>query len=639
MLACMLGFSAACSALFGSDFDGYSERHHASGAGGRDASVAPTAGSGGRTTVNDTGGSANPTASGGDASIGGATPVPPDHVAPDVEPREVGSGPDRSIGPEGGTGGGVGVRSPEGGRDVDADEGVEPPFVPPPPRPPYGSPWPLDIGPDNIGPFHVAGIEICYTIHPHVEWNGAVACYAQVDATRSCSGDQFDGTTVADVRLAFESLLEDAWARVANVEFYSADCVSDDTHHIGAANGPIMAVTFTTEGKDAAPLTNAVTGIGLHYGPGNSFAPDLHVDWKGLMSRDPDALRKILRESGQILGLPYEGLRGTPQQETAAPKACPTGLVRESPPSWSLTSLVDFYSVMDRCTPTSLITRPGLSPGDVASIQKLYGTKPTGALIGYRGGCTGPATSADGATVTSFPCRFVDLQTWSRPASATWPAFELTSGSDHWCMSVSGNAVGTGFTPVLGETCTQTDGQYFETKNVQWRAMGNMCVGVDGGHFGVPALAFCSGKPAQQWSFFDVNPSTTPTWDMIQYVPTGECVTMQTQSGALGEVATMATCSPADIRQHFRFDGGGLIRYGNYCLNVLGGQILDGELIGTTGSCGTNPPAFSSVFSISGNMKALGQCLSMEPLAGHIGKLGVEPCAAGNPNEMWDFHF
>jgi hypothetical protein len=188
---------------------------------------------------------------------------------------------------------------------------------------------------------------------------------------------------------------------------------------------------------------------------------------------------------------------------------------------------------------------------------------------------------------------------------------------------------------VLSEACNQSEGQRFEAKNVQWRAEGNMCVSASGGQV---ILEFCSGKPAQQWNFWDVDPATEPTWDMIQYAPTGQCVTMQTQTGAMHEEALLAACSSSDPRQHFTLLGDGFIGYGSLCLDVLGGEPIEGEHIGTWSGC-RNPVTFNSQFWISGNFKNAGQCLSTQPMAGYFGKLGVESCALGNPNQTWDFHF
>jgi hypothetical protein len=477
-----------------------------------------------------------------------------------------------------------------------------------------------------------------------VEWNNTPACAAQTSAALSCSGEPITGTTatpVADLRLAFETLLQDTWARATNLEFYSFECPTTAGHVDTSRVNPIpLQVTFTTKDVDAEPLTDAVTGIGKH-GAVDAFRSDLHVDWKGLLSRDPDALRTILRETGQVLGLRYEWFRDTTFAK--APNACPGDLMPQSAPSWTppLYSFYDFYSVTDRCTPTCA-TRPGLSPGDVVGAQKLYGTKPIGALLSYRAGCAGSDNPSDGAPVLSFPCRRTDTQKWSRPSSATWPAFEDTVSGQHRCMSVSGNAVSSGFTPVLSKPCDQSTGQRFELNNVEWRGEGNMCVTLTGTEV---TLDFCDGSKAQQWNFFDVNPSTEPTWDMIQSAQTGECVTMprdpsvdQTPPVPPAGDALLAPCSATNPRQHFVYLDGGFIQYGSLCLDVLGGEPVPGEHIGLWSGCGS-PVTFNSQFFISGQIKALGQCLSMRPKAGFIGEVGVEPCAPGNHDQFWEFHF
>jgi hypothetical protein len=493
-----------------------------------------------------------------------------------------------------------------------------------PADPPLGTLW-------SNSPFFT-GVLVCFTAAPHIEWNGELHCNAQAGPGQSCSGDPYAGTDLVTLGNAFLALIQETWSRATNLEFYANECPTEtDGGVVDTAKLPgRLAVTFVTKGADPEPLTKAVSGLGMH-----PFASDLHVDWKGLLAGDPETLRTIVRETGRILGFPYEWVRGPP---LGAPHSCPPGYVKDPHADFFKRPdpLVDYFSVMDRCTPTSS-TRPGLSPGDVIAAQLTYGTKQTGGLVGYRAYCADveEARTAPGSPVVGFPCRRAMNDSFCR-CSQNSPQFKATFGNQERCLGVSQDAVSSGFTAVVSDPCdTGRNGQKFTSSNVEWRAMGNMCLAAANGKI---ELEFCDGSPAQRWNFWDVDASTEPTWDQIQSAATGQCATAQTSLGDASELIVLATCSATDPRQHFQYQGEGFIGYGSWCFNVLRGAPTPGSLLGMWNGC-LNSTNYASQFHVSGAFTAMGQCLAMRDRPGFFPGVGVEPCTPGARREIWDFHF
>jgi hypothetical protein len=475
-------------------------------------------------------------------------------------------------------------------------------------------------------------ISVCFTTAPHVEWTGKLRCEKQVNSDLSCSGDPFAGTDTASLRQSFMDLIRDSWSRSTNLEFLDYECpVSGDAGHVNGGDLPAtLVVTFVTKGADPAPLTEDVTGLGKH-----DFASDLHVDWQGLRDRNPDALRAILRETGRVLGFPYEWLRGP---ANGAPNPCPADYTKD--PELGVVqntlAIVDYFSVMDRCTPTSA-TRPGLSPGDVIGAQWFYGNKQNGGLVGYRGYCANVprADPTAGVGLIAFPCRTATNDSWCR-CTHDVPRFEATFSGQTRCIGVRGNGDSlSGFTPAVSEACDQSTGQRIPIGNVEWRALGNMCLAAKTDHI---ELAFCDGSAEQKWNFMDADPATPVDWDQIQSAQTGNCVTAQTDTGNYGEQLSLSPCSTSDPHQHFRYIGDGFINYGSFCFNVLVGQPVAGERLGLWNGCGY-ASTYNSRFYVSGAFKSFDQCLSTRPHQGNFDDVGVEPCTPGSPREIWDYRF
>jgi hypothetical protein len=493
---------------------------------------------------------------------------------------------------------------------------------------------------------------VCFTVAPHVEWNGETACTPQGRGL-GCDGEQFSGKSETALREALATLLYDNWARSANVEFYGfIDCSSIDNLDHGDLTGPggagagVVMVTFVDRDYDQEP-TLAVSGLGWH----SYFPGDLHVDWQGLRDEIPATQRAILREMGHILGFPYEWARPPTPTPPATPTPCPVDLPKDPAVSWlqrpsvaGSSSLEDYGSVMDRCTPVQN-TRPGLSPGDVVGAWQLWGKKIEGSVVGYRGFCPyidllpadggGYTVAPIGSKVITYPCRGGQNATWKHTDTAN--RFESFLTGPPRCWAVRDNIVSsTTYTDVLNNACDQSEGQLFPVTNVEWRAAGNMCVAAVNGRL---QLAICDGSPNQLWTFFDADPATPLLYSQIHSVGTGDCVATQGSFARPGEDLVLNTCSPTDTRQQFIFPGQGVISHpvNNLCVNVKGGSIAADTAIQLTDKC--NQIRYPIQFYVSGAFSSLGQCLSSRTTAEGGGIAVVEPCDSAAPQQFWDFHF
>jgi hypothetical protein len=238
-LTSTLALSAACSALYGSDFDKYSPRNSSAGAGGRDASTSPTAGTGGLTSPGLTGGTAGTPNGGtttGGAPMGGRSDSsggsPSGGATGGTSPLDSGNTGGQSF-PTGGTAGSGGVGGSTGGTQVDAGSGgtggrdagagtggranPKPDGAAGasdsgdasgngagdagPADPPLGTLW-------SNSPFFT-GVLVCFTAAPHIEWNGELHCNAQAGPGQSCSGDPYAGTDLVTLGNAFLALIQE----------------------------------------------------------------------------------------------------------------------------------------------------------------------------------------------------------------------------------------------------------------------------------------------------------------------------------------------------------------------------------------------------------------------------------------------
>jgi len=475
-----------------------------------------------------------------------------------------------------------------------------------------------------------ASIPVCFTIEPHREWDGTIACPGQI-AGHDCAGASFSGTSEAQLRDELQALLRETWERAARLTFASFTvCDSATTTHIVESGdlSETVIVSFVGEGP-----TRATTGIGRR-----TIASDVHVNWHSLTGADPRGLREILREFGHVLGFRYEWLRKSqPPQGSCPVNLAPDPVAGTIPPPPVVS---DPSSVMDRCSdppdPSQL-----LSPGDFIGAQFVYRLKHDGAIVGTRAQCISvmQASTALGTPVIGASCVQEPSSRWFRTSVMPQsPRFEASLPGALRCLTARQDLdAGIGGLAIVSDQCTLADDQRFPTINLEWRAMGSMCIAAVGDHL---ELRGCDGSQAQQWNFFDGDPTTPMDWHQIQSSD-GRCVstrtdpTSWTKTTVVGEEVSLQSCDPADPRQLIYFLEGGFFGLGNplLCLNVDGGQLSPGSHIAIADSC-SDYNVSSSEFYVSGRLRVLGKCLNMS----EKGVVTAAPCSDKSLEQLWDYH-
>lgn len=331
----------------------------------------------------------------------------------------------------------------------------------------------------------------------------------------------------------------------------------------------------------------------------------MRLNWLAINSAtDPNNTLNLLHEFGHALGFSHEWLRS-------------------SVPGNTLGTEDDGRSIMHYGPNT-------LSAWDILGIQKAYGRKPTGSVVGRSGQCAGVynASTAAGTAIVGTFCSGSPATTFLRESGT----YHMRNGLANRCLNIQ-TAVGPN--ALISWDCTSTNNEDFVFQDVEWRAMGNMCVHRNGS---LLELRECTGGAEQKWRFFTTTGggATTPYWQII--ANNGDCVEAQTTSGAIGEQLRVRTCSSTNTKQRFRFPGLGRVTYESnqgLCLNVSGGRAVNSNIV-LWNDCSSSP-GYNSQFYLSGQLKAPSANYCMWS-GGRSTQLSMSTCSS-SPSQRWDYYF
>jgi len=287
-------------------------------------------------------------------------------------------------------------------------------------------------------------------------------------------------------------------------------------------------------------------------------------------------------------------------------------------------------------------SNPGvLSPGDVIGAQAAYGRKATGSIVTPGGTCADVygGFSDPGTPIITYACLSQFNDTWFQMRDNGADVLQANfPGSVARCLNVSGGVFTPG-TPVISWTCDGGQNEVFGFSNNEWHGMGNMCAtaaGTSAGSAIVMQPCNSNNIVGQRWAFRQTG---TPGKTRIISLPFSNqlCVSAATAAGSLGEQLSLQPCNTSDSRQSFTLPGQGILGFGSFCANVLGGAPVSGSPIGLWNGCANTPRPYNAQFSIFGHVDVAGACID----SSNPNQVTVQSCeltTTSTSPQSWEYY-
>jgi hypothetical protein len=417
----------------------------------------------------------------------------------------------------------------------------------------------------------------------------------------------FGSTVPTAFRTKVRSQVENSWERVANLDFSGwGTCPSR------LPSGGLVVVNI--DASIVVPGTTTVAD-GLATRPDNPATALTTVKFRNTMVSN----KTFVHEFGHVLGWADQTTSTNPCTEITSGG---TNLAWES----------DLHTSVMSQNNCQLLE--SLSPWDVLGTRYIYGQHPPGQITGVNGldVAISGAQVGNNADVVAWRMlggewhgRFKRTATIARTLAAKTP-------NAIWrCLAVKGGVVGSGFTQIVAKDCAASAPQLFDFTNMSWLVMGNKCVHASSYSAGATlSIQECVTNTGQQrWDFFAGS-------NQIKLNGTNLCVTVPGGSTALGTRPTLQACDSSASNQVFVYSED-RIRFGDKCMNVYGGSAANGGAIVLWDGCDVVPHYHNAQFTIRGQIKAMGQCLTMQnDVAADGALIGVEPCSV-TATQVWEY--
>ena len=393
---------------------------------------------------------------------------------------------------------------------------------------------------------------------------------------------------------------EQSWARVANITFTGWDNVcfqsgqGDDQDR--SVNPATIMFAFDSRG-DSADIRGKDTQFGTM------------IRISTATTDQADYRTTAIQEMGHALGFAHEQERPDNYDEFGNPKTCLTGGDRGPLDGGFVRNTVGASTRVDKGSTMCYDTEGDLSPDDIMGVQKLYGRKPSGSIVGNYSDCVKSGADA-GSLLVSASCQTTSEVTWSFDKLIDGTDLLRSKSNTSLCWSDAWPS----FNPsgLVADTCADQSTFAFPLRNMRWRAIGETCVQVSSASAGATLfIGGCSNSANERWNFFEPLGFTGGEQvGQIQLAGTNLCVTAPNTTAALGEVPSLDVCiTSGDFsKQTFTLTKGtSNVTYANLCMNVFGGWPDAGATVGFWNGC-ADPQTQNALFHLSGSLTSSGKC-------------------------------
>jgi hypothetical protein len=409
------------------------------------------------------------------------------------------------------------------------------------------------------------------------------------------------------------------WGRAANLSFLGwGDCPTSGTDKFIKIGMPGANL------GDSFGQTRGPGGMGIMGGPSS--------DWSVNIGLSPDHTTPQSRteyiavhEFGHVLGFIHEQDR--PDAPTPGSPIYCNNSIEKVPVSYATS--YDPQSIMNYCGPNNGV----ISPLDIVGVQKLYGRKHSGALVGDGGLCANiwGGSPVNGANVASFRCQLNQANdTWQFAASASGATLVSALGGCRMGLASYSEPVGS---LLLAEGCGRSllpGPTSFTLKNARIVGNGNKCLDTQGPYTQVVMRA-CNGSASQQWTYDGARFLNGDTSRGQQ------CLDLSNGADVAGNAVLSWSCN-GGTNQNWAIAAGGFIgpQGSAHVLDVQAASVNDGTPVQIWNYQGSlNQKWFIRMSLQSANGLVLDQAGPASTSEGRDYSLWT---ANGGPNQEFDFY-